>query len=154
MVLAPLAHALDIGRAAEVVLVLWFAQPASLAQGLAGSATLGLGTKLLMPPIARIGHEQLFAMQAFAAITEGHRRCEQNHGQEVNCPPRSEPRTSKKTDLKEEKKSLERSSSKKKDREEDCPVLRRQLQNKITPRFPVGPNILIFGLACRCTELG
>jgi hypothetical protein len=78
MALAPLAHTLDIGRTAEVVSVLWFAQPATLALGLAGLATLGLGTKLLMPPIARIGHEQLFAMQAFAAMMGGHRRCEQN----------------------------------------------------------------------------
>jgi len=78
MALAPLAYTLDVGPAAEVIFVLRFAQPTPLALGLAGFATLGLGTKLLMPPIARIGHEQLFAMQAFAAMTGGHRRCEQN----------------------------------------------------------------------------
>jgi hypothetical protein len=88
MALAPLAHPFDIGRAAEVILVLRFAQPTTLAFGFAGFATLGPGTKLLMPPIAQIGHEQLLAMQAFAAMTGGHRRWEQNLWQEVNRSPR------------------------------------------------------------------
>jgi len=83
-----------------VVFVLWFAQPPPLALGLAGFATLGPGTKLLMPPIARIGQEQLFAMQAFTAMTGGHRRCEQNLGQEVNCRRVPNRCTGKKTKLK------------------------------------------------------
>jgi len=59
---SPLAHPLDIGRSPEVVLVLWFAQPATLTFGLAGLAALGLGAKLLMPPIPGVGYEQLFAV--------------------------------------------------------------------------------------------
>jgi len=59
---APLAHPLHIFGAAEVVLVLRFAQPTPLTLGLAGFATLRLGTKLLVPAVADVGHEQLFAM--------------------------------------------------------------------------------------------
>ena len=59
---SPLAHTLNIGRSPEVVLVLWFAQPAALTLSLAGLAALGLGAKLLMPPIPGVGDEQLFAV--------------------------------------------------------------------------------------------
>jgi hypothetical protein len=45
-----------------VIAVFGLAQPAVLADGLASGATLRLEAELLMPTIARIGIEQLFAM--------------------------------------------------------------------------------------------
>jgi hypothetical protein len=57
-----------------VIVVLGFAQPAALAEGLAGGATLRLETELLMPTIAQIGIEQLFAMQTLSLIRLGHPR--------------------------------------------------------------------------------
>jgi len=69
---APLAHPLDVFGSPEHVAVLGFAQPAALALGFAGFAALGLCTELLMPPVAAAGNEQLFAMQALAAVGFGH----------------------------------------------------------------------------------
>jgi hypothetical protein len=55
-----------------VIAVLGLAQPAALAGGLAGGATLRLDAKLLMPTIAQIGIEQFFAMQTLSLIRLGH----------------------------------------------------------------------------------
>ena len=69
---SPLAHPLDIGRAAEHVSVLGLAQPLTLALGLAGPAAVGLGAELLMPPVVAVGHEQFFAVQALTTIMIRH----------------------------------------------------------------------------------
>jgi hypothetical protein len=74
MGLSPLAHALDICATAEVIAVSRFAQPAAMALKLTGGAALGLGAELLMPAIASVGIEQLFAMQTLTLIRAGHPR--------------------------------------------------------------------------------
>jgi hypothetical protein len=72
VLVSPLAHPLDIGRAAEHVSVLRLAQPLTLAVGLAGPTALGFAAELLVPPIVAVGHEQLFAVQALTTITFRH----------------------------------------------------------------------------------
>ena len=73
MGLSPLAHALDIIGATEVVAVSRFAQPAAVAIGLAGGATLRLFAEPLVPPVPSAGIEQLPAMQALLLIGLGHK---------------------------------------------------------------------------------
>ena len=75
MGLSPLAHALYVICTAEVLPVSRFAQPAALTLTLAGRAALGLGAELLMPSIACVGIEQLFAMQTLMLVRAGHSRC-------------------------------------------------------------------------------
>jgi hypothetical protein len=72
MLLSPIAHALDVRGAAEVIPVLGFAQPETLTLGLAGLAAFGLGTEPLMPTVASVSHEQLPAMQTFTLIRFEH----------------------------------------------------------------------------------
>ena len=72
MGLSPLAHALEIIGATEVVAVSRFAQPAAVAIGLAGGATLRFGAESLMPAIPSAGIEQLSAMQALLLIGLSH----------------------------------------------------------------------------------
>jgi len=43
-----------MGGAAELILVLRFAEPAALTLGLTGVTTIWFGAELLMPPITRI----------------------------------------------------------------------------------------------------
>jgi hypothetical protein len=69
---APLAHALDVCGAPEMVAVSRFAQPAAVTFGLAGGAALRFGAKPLMPSVPKIGIEQLFAMQTLKLIGAGH----------------------------------------------------------------------------------
>jgi predicted RNase H-like nuclease (RuvC/YqgF family) len=54
MVSSPLANALDVGLAAEVITVLGPRQPASLALAFARLATRGLGTELLVMGVATV----------------------------------------------------------------------------------------------------
>jgi hypothetical protein len=72
MGLSPLAHVLDIFEAAEVMLILRFAEPTTLAVGLARFAACRLEAELLMPSVPSVGVEQLSAMQAFSLIGLGH----------------------------------------------------------------------------------
>jgi hypothetical protein len=72
MGLSPLAHPLHVGEASELMLVLRFAYPAALTLSLTGVTALWLGAELLMPPIARVGIEQLSAMHALTLIRLGH----------------------------------------------------------------------------------
>ena len=72
MGLSPLAHVLDIFEAAEVMLVLRFAEPTTLAVGLARFAACRLETELLMPSVPSVGVEQLSAMQTLSLIGLGH----------------------------------------------------------------------------------
>lgn len=69
---SPLAHPLDVGRAAEMILIFRLAQPTALALGLAGFPALGLATELLVMMVAGMRSEQLFAMQTLALRTFGH----------------------------------------------------------------------------------
>jgi len=71
---APLTHALDVGRASEVVAISRLAQPAAVTFGIAGSATLRFGAEPLMPSVAKVGIKQLFTMQALTLIRAGHPR--------------------------------------------------------------------------------
>ena len=71
---APLAHALDIVGAAEVIAVSRLAQPAAVTFGIAGSAAPRFGAETLMPSVAKVGIEQLFTMQALTLIGAGHPR--------------------------------------------------------------------------------
>ena len=71
---APLAHALDIIGASEVVAVSRFAQPAAVTFGVAGRAALRFGAEPLMPSVPNVGIEQLFTMQALTLIRAGHPR--------------------------------------------------------------------------------
>lgn len=64
MGLSPVLDALDVRGATKDVAVLWLAQPAPLTVSLAGLATFGLETKLLMMAIPAMRQEQLFAMEA------------------------------------------------------------------------------------------
>jgi hypothetical protein len=64
--LSPLLHPEDVFPTAEVMLVSRLAGPAPLAGGFAGIPARGLGTELLMMAIARVGIEQLLAMQTLA----------------------------------------------------------------------------------------
>jgi hypothetical protein len=54
MGLSPLAHALNIGRTAEVTTVGRLAQPSALTRDLASVTTPGLGAELLIPPLKRV----------------------------------------------------------------------------------------------------
>ena len=72
MVGSPLAHPLDVGGAAEMVLIFRLAQPPVLALGLAGFPAVGLATKLLVMMVARMRSEQLFALHTLALRTFGH----------------------------------------------------------------------------------
>lgn len=72
MVGSPLAHPLDVGRAAKMILIFRLAQPTALAVGLAGFLAVGLATKLLVMMVARMRSEQLFAMQTLALRRFGH----------------------------------------------------------------------------------
>jgi hypothetical protein len=58
MGLAPLADAVDIDRASEVVAVLRLVRPATLAGGLTGLAAFRFGTVFLMPEIAIVGKKK------------------------------------------------------------------------------------------------
>jgi len=51
-----------MGGAAELILVLRFAEPAALTLGFAGFAACGLGAERLMPAVAALGQKQLLAM--------------------------------------------------------------------------------------------
>lgn len=72
MVGSPLAHPLDVGRAAKMILIFRLAQPTALALGLAGFPAVGLAAELLVMMVARMRSEQLFAMQTVALRTFGH----------------------------------------------------------------------------------
>jgi hypothetical protein len=72
---SPLAHPLHIIGAAEMIAVLWLAQPAAVTFSVTGGATLRLGAKLLVPPIAQIGIKQLFAVQTLLLIRLRHGAC-------------------------------------------------------------------------------
>ena len=52
--LAPLPDAFDMGRATEIIPVVWFVEPAALAGGFAGVAALELGAVALAPSAARV----------------------------------------------------------------------------------------------------
>jgi hypothetical protein len=71
---APLPHALDVCRAAEVVAVSRFAQPAAVTFGVAGGAALRFGAEALMPSVPQVGIKQTFAMQTLTLIRAGHPR--------------------------------------------------------------------------------
>jgi len=71
---APLAHPLDVRRAAEVMLVLRLTQPAALTLGLTGLATPQLGAEPLMPSVPGAGIEQRPAMQTLPLIELVHRQ--------------------------------------------------------------------------------
>jgi len=71
---APLAHALDVCRAPEVIAVSRLAQPAAVTFGIAGGTALRFGAEPLMPSVAKVGIEQLFTMQALTLIRAGHPR--------------------------------------------------------------------------------
>jgi len=68
---SPLPHPLRVLRAAEVILVVGFAQPALLSGALAGRLARRRGTILLAPAIPVIGHKQQLTMQAFATARLG-----------------------------------------------------------------------------------
>jgi hypothetical protein len=70
----PLSHPSAIFRPPEVVLVLRFAQPSTLAQRLGNLAALRLPTMALAPTITEIGNEQLSTMQTFALCASLHRQ--------------------------------------------------------------------------------
>jgi len=62
----PRPHPLHVLRAAEVILVLRFAEPAALTRRLAGRPTGSLRTVLLTSAIAHIHCENIAAAQALA----------------------------------------------------------------------------------------
>jgi len=63
---APLPDALDLGRAAEIITVGRFAQPTTLAGGLAGLAARGLGAVALASGAARVGSKEGLTVLTFA----------------------------------------------------------------------------------------
>jgi hypothetical protein len=63
---------MDIGPAPKDVPVLGPLEPSTLALDLAGLTALGLGAKLLVPPVVAVGLEHFFAMQALTLITFRH----------------------------------------------------------------------------------
>jgi hypothetical protein len=64
--LAPLPHALDLGRACEVITVSGLVQPAALASGFAGVAARRLGAVALASGAARVGIKEGLAMLTLA----------------------------------------------------------------------------------------
>lgn len=63
--LTPLLYPADIDRAAEIVLIFWFFEPAFLTRCLARLAALWFGTKLLTVGITRVRDEQHPTMLTF-----------------------------------------------------------------------------------------
>jgi len=67
----PLPHPLHVVGAAEVILVIGFAQPTLLPGALAGLLARRLGTILLATAIPVIGHKQQLTMQTLATARLG-----------------------------------------------------------------------------------
>ena len=63
---APLPDALDMGRVAEIIPVVWFVLPPALAGGLAGLAARGRGAVALAPSAARVGLKEGLTVLALA----------------------------------------------------------------------------------------
>ncbi len=67
----PRADASDVPRVAEVALVRGFAEPASLAGGLAGSSAAGSRAVALVTAVTRVRAKELQAALALAAVSPG-----------------------------------------------------------------------------------
>jgi hypothetical protein len=63
---APLANALDMLWAFEVIVVFGFLQPSSLSVGFAGFAAVGLATVALTLHVTMVGMEERFAVRTLA----------------------------------------------------------------------------------------
>jgi hypothetical protein len=99
----PLPHPLHVLRAAEVILVVGFAQPPLLPGALAGRLALRPRTILLASAIPVIGHKQQLTMQAFTTA------CLRLHGVEIasHKTPARRPQARRKSGREENGKSRE-----------------------------------------------
>jgi len=140
---SPLPHPLQVGRASKHLAVLRFTQPAALALSFAGLATLGVGTKPLMPPIAMCGTNNCLQCRHSRRSRLGTQQGEQTTSSEVN-PECVETNTSKKTDRKKRTKSSGEAVD-----EQHGPRIKRRILSRHYPlNFP--PRFPLFAIADLC----